>query len=297
MIMRIATGLVATICLAAMPLTTAPAAAGTDARNGVCETGEFCLYNNADHEGSLVDLRRSQRDYGTGAGCVAFVGAGAGRGECVKNNAASVWNRTGQPVYVFFNSDFGGVYDRIRTGARVNLAATVRKDNASQIVGDAALTFPLRTTQAHIASRSPLTWCRRTTTNCHHDYNAADIFAATGTPVVSPVAGIVKTVNVRSSGVGSTVTVKDAFGRLWYLAHLHHSPGPVVSVGQRVSPGDRIGTVGTRNHALGTQSHLHLDMRVGVDSRVSCSGAACAGLGFVNNQPLLVGALGRLPAN
>lgn len=285
MFKRIATGLVATLGLAAALVAAAPTATAT-ARDGVCEAGEFCLYYNSDHGGSRVDLVNSQRDYGSGAGCIEFVSAGAGQGQCVKNNTASVWNRTGKPVFVFFSSDYGGVYDQLSDGAKVNLNANVKNENASQIVGDASLRFPLGTTQAHIKSRSPQ-WCWDSKVNCHHDYNAADIFAATGTAVVSPVAGTVRSVNVRSTGVGSTVTVKDSFGRLWYFAHMHHNPDPVVSVGQSVSKGQRIGTVGTSAHAVGTPPHLHIDMRVGVDSRASCSGAGCAGLGFVNNQPLL----------
>ncbi|MFC7593890.1 peptidoglycan DD-metalloendopeptidase family protein [Terrabacter sp. GCM10028922] len=294
MFRRIATSLVAAVGLAAAVVAVAPTASAT-ARNGVCESGEFCLYYNSDHLGSRVDLVNSQRDYGSGAGCITFVSSGAGQGQCVKNNTASVWNRTSKPVFVFFNSDFGGVYDQIPSGAKVNLNANVKNENASQIIGDASLRFPLSTTQAHVKSRSPLTWCWDSKVNCHHDYNAADIFANTGTPVISPVAGTVKTVNVRSSGVGSTVTVKDSFGRLWYFAHMHHSPAPVVVVGQSVSKGQRIGTVGTSAHALGTQPHLHIDMRVGVDDRVSCSGAACASFGFVNNQPLLRTAFLAIP--
>ncbi len=285
MFRRIAAATAATLGLAAALVTTAPTASAT-ARNGVCETGEFCLYYNSDHLGSRVDLVNSQRDYGTGAGCVEFVSSGAGQGQCVKNNTASVWNRTGKPVFVFYSSDYGGTYDQIPDGAKVNLNANVKNDNASQIVGDASLRFPLNATQTHIKNRNPA-WCWNNTSNCHHDYNAADIFAATGTAVVSPVNGTVMTKNVRSSGVGSTVTVKDSFGRLWYFAHMHHSPAPVVSVGQAVTKGQRIGTVGTSAHAVGTPPHLHLDMRVGVNERAGCSGAGCAGLGFVNNQPLL----------
>jgi hypothetical protein len=293
MLRRIAAATAAALGLAAALVTTAPTASAT-ARDGVCETGEFCLYYNSDHLGSRVDLVNSQRDYGSGAGCITFVSAGAGQGQCVKNNTASVWNRTGKPVFVFYNADFGGVYDQIPADARVNLNANVKNDNASQIIGDASLRFPLNTTQAHIKSRSPM-WCWDSRTNCHHDYNAADIFAATGTPVVSPVSGTVKSVNVRSSGVGSTVTVKDSFNRLWYFAHLHNSPAPVVSVGRSVGKGTRLGTVGTSAHAAGTPPHLHIDMRVGVDSRVSCSGAACASFGFVNNQPLLRTAFLEIP--
>jgi len=47
--------------------TTAPNANAT-ARNGVCESGEFCLYYNSGNAGSRVDLVNSQRDYGTGYG-------------------------------------------------------------------------------------------------------------------------------------------------------------------------------------------------------------------------------------
>lgn len=275
----------AVLALGASMLTSAPAATAA-ARNGVCESGEFCLYYNSDQQGSRVDLVNSQRDYGSGSGCITFVSSGAGQGQCVKNNAASARNLTGRPVFVFYNSDFGGTYDEIPAGASANLNANVYNNNASQIVGDASLRFPLATTQAAIKGRSPA-WCWDNKTNCHHDYNAADIFAATGTPVVSPVAGTVMTVRPGSETAGATATVKDAFGRLWFFQHMDNSPGPQVRAGQSVSKGTRIGYVGTRAHAMGTDPHLHIDMRVGVDSRVSCTGSACAGYGFVNNQPLL----------
>ena len=298
MLKKLGTALIAMAALAAAAIVTAPTANAT-ARNGVCESGEFCLYYNSGQAGSRVDLVNSQRDYGSGTGCIEFVSSGAGQGQCVKNNTASVWNRTGKPVFVFYNSDFGGTYDQIPDGAQVNLNSNVYNNNASQIVGDASLRFPLAVNQADIKNRTPH-WCWDSKTNCHHDYNAADIFAATGTSVLSPVNGTVMTKNVRAGStgcdsVGSTVTVKDGFGRLWYFAHMDDSPAPVVSVGQSVSKGQRIGYVGTKYHALCTDSHLHIDMRVGVDSRVSCSAAACAGYGFVNNQPLLRNAFLELP--
>lgn len=275
--------------------TSAPAQAA--ARDGVCDSGEFCLYYGADHTGSRVDSVGTTRNYGgTSTGCLKFISTGTGRGTCVKNHAASVWNRTSRPATVFYNSDFGGTYDVIPSGAKVNLNSNVNKDNGSQILGDASLRFPLNVTQAHIKNRSPH-WCWDSKVNCHHDYNAADIFAATGADVVSPVNGVVKTKSIRSSGVGSTVTVKDGFGRLWYFAHMDDSPAPVVSVGQSVVKGQKIGDVGTSAHAMGTPPHLHLDMRVGVDSRVSCSGAGCASYGFVNNQPLLRTAFLARPAS
>jgi len=298
MFRRFAVGLFAMLGVAAALVGTAPTASAT-ARNGVCESGEFCLYYNSGNAGSRVDLVNSQRDYGTGSGCITFVSSGSGQGQCVKNNTASVWNRTGKSVFVFYNSDFGGVYDEVPNGAQVDLNANVKNNNASQIIGDASLRFPLGVTQADIKNRTPH-WCWDSKVNCHHDYNASDIFAATGTSVLSPVNGTVMTRNVRAGStgcdsVGSTVTVKDGFGRLWYFAHMDDSPAPVVSVGQSVTKGQRLGYVGTKYHALCTDSHLHIDMRVGVDSRVSCSAAACASYGFVNDQPLLRNAFLELP--
>lgn len=281
---RMLATLVAIVGLAALTVGLAPSA-NAAARNGTCDSGEFCLYYNDSSTGSVVDMINSQRDYGTGSGCITFIG-GSQAGTCAKNRAGSSWNRTGKPVYVFYNSDYGSTYDVIPNGAKVPLNSNVHKNNASHIIGDASLRFPLNVTQAQIKNHTP-TWCWDSKTNCHHDYNASDIMISTGTAVVSPVDGVVKSVNVRSSGVGSTVTIKDAFGRLWYLAHMHNSPAPVVSVNQHVTKGQRVGTVGTSAHALGTSPHLHIDMRVGVDSRVSCSAAACADYDFVNNQPLL----------
>jgi biotin carboxyl carrier protein len=294
MFRKIATSLVATAALAASMLVTHAPSASASARDGLCDFGEFCLYYGPDRTGSLVDFVNTQRDYTESSGCIRFIRAGAGQNSCVQNNAASAWNRSGGPVSVFYNSDFGGVYDIIPNNTGPNLNDNVRKDNASHIIGDASLRFPLNVTQAQIKNRTPH-WCWDSKTNCHHDYNAADIFAAPGTAVVSPVKGTVMSKRVSSSG--STATVKDAFGRLWFFQHMDDNPAPVVTVGQSISKGDRIGTVGTRAHASGTDPHLHIDMRVGVSSRVDCTGSGCAGYGFVNNQPLLRTAFLDRPAS
>ncbi|MGN9907443.1 peptidoglycan DD-metalloendopeptidase family protein [Phytohabitans sp. LJ34] len=167
----------------------------------------------------------------------------------------------------------------------------------SQAVATAAsavpstITFPLDAPKSVIESQSPLRWCFASQGNCHHDYNAADIFAPTGTRVVSPVSGTVISATLASSGVGSRVQIRDDEGDIWYLAHMHHSPGLAVTDGQRVARGTLIGYVGTSAHAVGTQPHLHIDMLPPpYTSRPSCSGSACAAYPFVNLQPLLVAA-------
>src|SRR4051812_26051696 len=80
-------------------VTVTPTAAQAAGRDGVCDNGEFCLYFNSDNEGSISDFTGSIDNYGDSQpSCYEFKGAGNGQGKCVKNDAASVWNRTGNPV-------------------------------------------------------------------------------------------------------------------------------------------------------------------------------------------------------
>ncbi|MFB7663521.1 CHAP domain-containing protein [Kitasatospora sp. NPDC056138] len=117
----------------AVPLvgaTSAPAFAAS--RDGVCDAGEFCYYYNSDEAGSISDFTGSLGDYGTTQpSCYEFKSAGNGQGVCVKNNAASVWNRTGQTVRVHYNSGYAGAYQDFAPGAKGNLNATLKNNNAS----------------------------------------------------------------------------------------------------------------------------------------------------------------------
>ncbi|WP_157420492.1 SpoIID/LytB domain-containing protein [Actinomadura kijaniata] len=106
-------------------------------RNGVCESGEFCYYFNSDNKGSVSDFTGSVADYGAKQpSCFDFKGAGAGKGNCVKNAAASVWNRSGKTVRVYFNSGYGGRYQDFKAGAKGNLNSGLKNQNAShQLLG------------------------------------------------------------------------------------------------------------------------------------------------------------------
>lgn len=287
-------GLAAAAAIIAAPLVATPqSATAATARNGVCETGEVCLYYHSDYTGSMVDLAGDVRDY---AG-ITFVSSGDGRGQAVKNNTASVRNKAGSPVTIFYNANYGGVFQRIGAGASANLVTGIKNDNASQIVGDSALKFPLVTTQYKIKNQSGLKWCYASNANCHHDYNAADIMAPTGTRVVSPVNGTVVSATQGTSTSPSRVHIKDGEGRLWFMTHMHNSPGLAVSTGQSVVKGQTIGYVGTWAHAMNTQPHLHIDMLVGYSTRPSCSSAGCASYPFVNIQPVLREAFAGIPAS
>ncbi|WP_371500421.1 peptidase inhibitor family I36 protein [Kitasatospora sp. NBC_00374] len=117
----------------AVPLiatTSAPAFAAS--RDGACDSGEFCLYYNSDQAGSISDFTGSISDYGaTQPSCYEFKSAGNGQGVCVKNNAASVWNRTEKTVRVYFNSGYGGASQDFAPGAKGNLNSTLKNNEAS----------------------------------------------------------------------------------------------------------------------------------------------------------------------
>jgi hypothetical protein len=110
----------------------APGAASAAGRDGTCDSGEFCYYYNSNEAGSVSDFTDSEDDYGTTQPtCYEFKGAGSGEGVCVKNNAASVWNRTSKTVRVYFNSNFAGASQDFAAGAKGNLNSTLKNNNAS----------------------------------------------------------------------------------------------------------------------------------------------------------------------
>lgn len=120
----------ATASLAPSLLLANPASAAV--RDGVCDTGEFCYYYNSNEAGSVSDFTDSVDDYGASQPtCYEFKGAGNGQGLCIKNNAASVWNRSSQTVRVYFNSNYAGSYQDIAAGAKANLNATLKNNDAS----------------------------------------------------------------------------------------------------------------------------------------------------------------------
>ncbi|MEU7798742.1 peptidase inhibitor family I36 protein [Micromonospora arborensis] len=125
-------GILAVLAAVLVGVAVAPGAASAAERDGTCDSGEFCYYYNSNQAGSISDFTDSQDDYGTTQpSCYEFKGAGSGKGLCVKNNAASVWNRTSKTVRVYFNSNFAGATQDFAAGAKGNLNATLKNNNAS----------------------------------------------------------------------------------------------------------------------------------------------------------------------
>jgi hypothetical protein len=150
--------------------------------------------------------------------------------------------------------------------------------------------FPLKISRAGILGNKPA-WCSKSTTNCHHDYNASDIFAPTGTPVLATKGGRVVTARDNAtdpSAIGTRISIMGDDGWLYYYAHMGNNTLNV-KAGQQIKAGAVLGKVGTRENAAGTDPHLHIDRLPGKQyaSRPTCSGAACSGFPFDNIQAVM----------
>ena len=127
----------ASMLVLASALAVPASAASAAGRDGVCDSGEVCFYYNSNQQGSVSDFTDSVGNYGSSQPrCYEFKGAGNGKGECMKNQVASVTNRTDKPVTVYYNSNYKGATQAIPAGASVNLNSTLKNQNASHRIGD-----------------------------------------------------------------------------------------------------------------------------------------------------------------
>ena len=113
----------------------------------------------------------------------------------------------------------------------------------------------------------PIRGCKASYGRSHHDYPAADVFAARGCAVVSPVSGVVDEVSTVDRWDSTTNKGADRGGLSWsvvgddgvryYGSHLQKL---VVHAGQRVKAGDLLGEVGNTGSARGVATHLHFGL-------------------------------------
>ena len=90
-----------------------------------------------------------------------------------------------------------------------------------------------------------------------HVHQGQDVTAAEGTPVVTPVAGVVHWRAYQASGAGHYVVVRGDDGRDY--AFMHFQDGSVlVQKGQRVVAGQRLASVGNTGASFG--AHLHFEI-------------------------------------
>lgn len=93
-----------------------------------------------------------------------------------------------------------------------------------------------------------------------HSHEGQDVLAAEGTPLVAPVAGVVRIVDNQPSAAGWYVVLDTDDGRSMFFAHLQAGSASVTP-GQRVTPGQALGRVGSTGSATGP--HLHFEIWTG----------------------------------
>ncbi len=232
----------------------APAQAAS--QDGICQSGEFCLYYNSDRTGSLADFSGSIADYG---GTYKFISAGAGQGQLVKNQAASVRNRTFGNVTVFYNSGYAGSSQTIAPGAAVNLNTTLKNQNASHRFGLTYLSTGLYRAYGGYISAG---FDGYSNTKGRHE--GIDIVKGIGAPVRALVGGQVINVvhGARGSGGLSTIAIyHSALDKT--TIYLHSAPLSTLAPGQTVTKNQQIATEDWRGVSTSGAAHTHVEMRLG----------------------------------
>ncbi|WP_216651368.1 peptidase inhibitor family I36 protein [Actinomadura litoris] len=249
----------------------APPASAAD-RDGKCDSGEFCYYFNSGNKGSVSDFRGSVADYGAKQpGCYEFKGQGSGKGKCVKNAAASVWNRTGQTVRVYYNSDHGGIYQDFKKGEKGDLNPRLKNQNASHELSP----------RNRVNMSFALYQARGGRLTCPFDgyqhrsgrHEGIDFARSRGSNVYALVSGkVTRVVEGRDGGAGlSTIAVYNASLRRTVI-YLHTDPRNSLRAGQSIRKGQVIANEAWRGVSSSSSAHTHVEMRPGRQTHASPSG-------------------------
>ncbi|MFC4010010.1 peptidase inhibitor family I36 protein [Nonomuraea purpurea] len=268
---RILSAATAAMALGGTVLGTAAPASAAD-RDGICQTGEFCYYFNSNNQGSVSDFTGSVSDYSTAQpSCYDFKGAGAGKGKCIKNSAASVWNRSSKTVRVYFNSGYSGTYQDFAAGAKGNLNATLKNQNASHQIGPSSSTRSNMSSSLYKAAGTiTCGFDGYTTTSGRHE--GIDIARGIGSNVHALVAG--QLINVARGSTGraglSTIAIYNAASNKTVI-YLHSAPLSSLRVGQQISRGQVIATESWHGVSSRSSAHTHVEMRPGRQTRAAKS--------------------------
>lgn len=255
MLKRVVFAALGAALLSGIVLPASPAQAAT-ARNGVCEDGEFCLYYNSSHEGSLVDFKGSIATYGTGADCVKFISSGNGRGQCVKNNAASAWNRKSVPVTVFYKSNWAGAIDSFVAGRKANLSTALKNENAGHVVGEGSNASLEYGVYHNGDGRITSYFDGYLSTPGRHE--GIDLARGSGVSVYSLTEGTVINKNEGGGGLSTLSIYNAALNKS--IIYLHTNPLDGLREGEHVNRGQRIATEASRG---ASSAHTHVEMRPG----------------------------------
>jgi len=233
-------------------------------QDGVCQSGEFCLYYNSYQQGSVSDFAGSISDYGS---TYVFKGPGAGQGTRVKNEAASVWNRTFGSVRVYYNSGYSGANQAIAPGAKVNLNSTLKNQNASHKFEPTYMSIGL---YSLYGGRITAGFDGYVNTPGKHE--GIDIARGVGSPVRALVSGKVIYLARGYSGSSglSTIAIYNATYNKTII-YLHSAPLTSLYKGQTISKGQQIATEDWRGVSSSSSAHTHVEMRLGYEERAAKS--------------------------
>ncbi|MFI6325046.1 peptidase inhibitor family I36 protein [Nonomuraea sp. NPDC050556] len=254
--------------------TTAPASAA--ARDGVCDSGEFCYYFNSNNQGSVSDFTASVADYATTQPtCYDFKGPGEGKGKCIKNEAASVWNRSSQTVRVFYNSGHTGTYQDFAAGAKGNLNPTLKNQNASHLFNPGSTPSPGRSNMSfslYALSGGSITCGFDGYTSTSGRHEGIDIARGIGSSVKALVSGTITNVQQGYNGRAGLSTIAIYNGALnKTVVYLHTAPLSSLRVGQTISRGQTIATEAWHGVSSSGSAHTHVEMRLGQVTRAAKS--------------------------
>jgi hypothetical protein len=115
---RLLTGALAVVVLS----TVAPAPASANARNGVCDAGEFCLFRDPNFTGVVMDWPRGVDDD-------RYADNSYPSGHYLDDTTSSVWNRSNCAVSIWQHRFFGDPGITLAAGAKRNTAGTPLGDN------------------------------------------------------------------------------------------------------------------------------------------------------------------------
>jgi murein DD-endopeptidase MepM/ murein hydrolase activator NlpD len=260
-LMAIAVGLL----VSAGMVTISPTAAQAAGRDGVCNDGEFCLYFNSDNEGSVSDFTTSIPDYGFDQPtCYEFKGDGNGKGKCVKNDAASFWNRTDNPVTVCYKHDYAGSSQVIGAGSKGNFNSVMKNENASHKLNTNDPTNENLTHGLYDANGGTITCAFDGYVRTDGRHEGIDMAKGIGSPVYALVPGTVINVVQGSNGSGglSTIAVYNSDLNKTVI-YLHSDPLNSLHEGDTVRRETRIATEAWHGVSSSSAAHTHVEMRPG----------------------------------
>ncbi len=242
-------------------------------RDGICDAGEFCYSYNSGFAGSVSDHGASLGDYGTTTpDCYTFKTAGkAGYGQCIKNNAASVRNRTSQTIRVYYNSDYSGAYVDVAAGTTRDLAGTaLYNQNASHGPKPAATTTISYSLYKMIGGAITCKFDGYVNTPGRHE--GIDIARGIESPVKALVPGKVVRLTrgyVGSGGLSQIAVYNASLDKT--IVYLHTKPLDSLAVGQTVSRGQQIAVESWRGVSSSGAAHTHVEMRLGYQTSAAKS--------------------------